>query len=158
MNMELANLVDKNLLCITRLFYYGHLPYKEDTIDESTHTAEVSSEEFINLRDIQSFLSEIYVEEEVDRLLFHCFEGKPLYFEEEGVLKISVDIASAAGLPRIWEDYSIEVESADERRCEFLAKVRYIADKNCKGNEEETYHFSATKTTKWKLEKTVYLP
>lgn len=154
----LEPLIGKNYDCITQLFYYGHLPYKTDSVDDVNHTAVVNSEQFASLNDIKWYLSSIYIEEEVDRLLNDYYESKPLYYEQDGTLRINLDQASNAGLPAEWKKYTIDTVNVDGNVCRFTVQVEYDVDELYVGDSIETFEFEALNSDGWKLVKAVYMP
>lgn len=158
MEKVLRSLVNNNYDCITQLFYYGHLPYNADSIDEVNHTAIVDSKKFATLNDIKQYLSTFYVDKEVDRLLNDYFESNPLYFEENGFLRINLDQASNAGIPVEWKNFTVESINVDGDTCSFSVKVEYDIDELYVGDPVATYEFNAVNNDGWKLVKAVYKP
>lgn len=154
----LNKLVDDNYICITKLFYFGHLPYGDVEMDGDIPFAKIDSEEFKTYDDIKRFLEGIYVQEEVDRLLNNYFEGQPLYFDKDGILYLYLDQASNAGMPIGWKDYSIEIVDESDDRCVFEVTAEYIEDELRVGDDEGKYTFVAINNNGWRLETAVSDP
>lgn len=151
-------LVDDNYTCITKLFYFGHLPYGDIEMDGDVAYAKVDSEEFKSLVDIKNFLNGIYVTDEVDRLLNNYFDEQPLYFDKDGVLYLYLAQASNAGMPMAWKDYSIEIVEQTSDRCIFEVTATYNVDELFEGDPEAKYTFVAVNNDGWRLETAVSNP
>lgn len=148
----LKKLVDDNYICITKLFYFGHLPYGDVEMDGDVAYAKVISEEFRSISDVKNFLEAIYVVDEVDRLLNYYFEGQPLYFDKGGALYLYLAQASNAGMPMEWKNYSIEIVEQTTERCIFEVTATYNADEFLEGDTEAKYTFVAVNSNGWRLE------
>lgn len=148
----LRKLVDGNYSCITKLFYYGYLPFDNTETIDQREVAKVNSSEFTSISDIRDFLSAIYVDNVVEELLNNYFEGGPLYFEYNGELYEYIDAISFAGLASPWDSYEIRIIEQNDSRCIFEAEVRYTKDELRVGPDTATYQFTAIKENSWKLE------
>ena len=104
----LKKLVENNYKCITELFYFGNLPYIETAINGEAPIAKVSSDEYKSLSDIEGFLNEIYIPDQVEELMHDYFEGA-LYLEHEGTLCLYANKTTSAGIPIPWKDFEIEI-------------------------------------------------
>ncbi len=154
MENTMKELVNENYTCITELFYYGNLPYGEVIIEDGEAIAEIESDKFKSLQDIETYLSKIYVSDEVERLIDNYLNNQPLYFEKNGGLYLYVEQSTSAGLPAPWDSFKIEIVNSSENECEFNAIVKYMYDTE---NEYE-YSFKAIKENSWKLCSVVYKP
>ena len=153
---ELKKLVDENYYCITKLFCYGNLPYDLNHVAERKATT--LSERFNSLCELQDYLSQIYVGTEVERLINNYYDNTPLYFEQDDILYINLELVSGAGMVRPWKDYGLTVLEQDENSCLFATKVSFEEDHMHVGEEEESYVFRAVYEKGWRLEKMVSTP
>ena len=154
----LNNLVDGNYTCITKLFYYGHLPFDDTETTEQHGVAKVKSSEFQSIADIRSFLSSIYVSDTVEELINNYSEGEPLYFEKDGVLYEYLDAASFAGMATPWGSYKINIIDKTDEQCRFEAIVQFPADELRVGADTASYQFTAVNENGWKLKGVVQKP
>lgn len=154
----LKKLVDGNYACITKLFYFGHLLYGDVEMDGDVAYAKVISEEFRSWNHVKSFLEEIYVADEVDRLLSNYFDEQPLYFNKDGTLYLYLAQASNAGMPMEWKDYFIEIAEQTTERCIFEVTAAYNTDDFFEGDTEAKYTFVAVNSNGWRLETAVSNP
>lgn len=154
MENTMEELVNQNYICITELFYYGNLPYGEIVVENGAAVAEVKSDKYKTLKDIQAFLSRVYTSDEVEKLLNNYMNDKPLYFEKDGKLYLYVEQSTSAGLPVPWENFDIIIVSNSDKECKFNAIVRYKYDEKA----QYEYSFKAIKEDAWKLSSVVCKP
>jgi len=155
-NMEnlMRELVQKNYVCITELFYFGNLPYENTEIDGVDEVAKVQSNKYQSLDDVRSFLNEVYVADEVERLISNYFDGRPLYFEKNGSLYLYVSQTTSAGIPLPWDSFEINIVSSSEDYCSFEAIVKYVDGVG----ENNIFNFEAKNENGWKLVSVVKNP
>ena len=156
MKAVLSELVSKNYFCISTLFYYGNLEYR--TEDTNSEIGYVNSKQFPNLESLQTYLQSVYVDTEVERLLYTYFEERPLYFEIDNRLAVHISQVSGVGMARPWKDFVVNEPDVMADKCSFSVTVSYEEDENCDDPNEETFLFSATKDEEWKLDRVVYFP
>jgi len=152
----LKELVDENYYCITELFCYGNLSYDLNSVNNEK--AIVTSERFKSISDLKEYLLQIYIEQEVERLLNQYSDGEPFYFEQDGKLYINVNRVVGAGLGRPWNSYDIVILNQSEKSCSFAVKVTYEEDELYVGDSEERYLFEAVYEEKWLLKEIVNKP
>lgn len=150
----MRELVQKNYVCITELFYFGNLPFGDTENDGINEIAKVQSNKYRSLDDIKVFLNEVYVADEVERLMTDYFDGRPLYFEKNGSLYLYMSQTTAAGIPLPWESFEINILSYNDESCSFEAVVKYIDG----AGENNIFAFEAQKEDGWRLESVVRNP
>ena len=149
----LRNLVEKNYSCITELFYYGNLPYEDVIQQDGVRIAKAKSEKYKSVDDIKRFLEQVYIQEEVDRLLVEYINQQPLYFEQDSELFMYVDQTTSAGIPIPWKAFEIEIKTINDSICKFEAVVEYHSD--IYEGDKERYEFQATNKDGWRLNSVV---
>lgn len=150
----MRELVQKNYICITELFYFGNLPYKNTEIDGVDEIAKVQSNKYQSLNDVREYLNGVYVADEVERLITSYFDGRPLYFEKNGTLYLYVNQTTSAGIPLPWESFDINILSSNDDSCSFEAIVKYIDG----AGDNNVFAFKAKNENGWKLESVVRNP
>lgn len=147
MEKLMRELVQKNYICITEMFYFGNLPYENTEIDGTDEVAKVQSNEYQTLADLKVYLDGIYVADEVDRLINNYFDGRPMYFEKNGALYLYINQTTSAGIPLPWESFEINILHSSEDSCSFEAVVKYTTDEP----ENNVFSFEARNEDGWKL-------
>ena len=155
MESILRELLNRNYVCITELFYLGQLPCEDYDGGENT-LVKVISEKYTSKKDIADFLHTVYAEEEVERLLNSYANNKPLYVEKDGVLYEDVSLIGGIGYNVNWDSYEIVILECTDTVCKFnVNTTEYdLAEKN---NKSYTIECCAVlEDGQWKLEKLVY--
>ena len=147
----LYNLVDRDYICMTKLFDCGLLDYDENTCIENGDFRSyiVVDKDFTTLGDIEAFLKETYVQSEVYRLMNEYYGSDPRYYEDSGKLRINISGPSNPGLP--WDERKIENVVLNGDVCEFNVISKFIDPYD--GKQFDTlYKFEATlENGEWKL-------
>lgn len=139
--------VPKNYVCITELFYFGNLPYENTEIAGVDEVAKVQSNKYQTLDEVRSFLNEVYVADEVEKLIYNYFDGCPLYFEKNGSLYLYVSQTTSAGIPFPWDSIERNIVSSGEDYCTFKAIVKYVEGVG----ENNFFNFETKNENGWKL-------
>lgn len=158
MESILRELVDNNYTCITTMFYYGTLPFDTYEGADDDQFAAVKSDEFDNIETIRSFLGKTYTQKEVERLITHYINGSPLYVDDGGTLMIDLSQATFAGMPTLWENYTITIVNKNDEKCLFTVETQYPSDPLHEGPNNAAYSFCAVYESGWKLSEMVYKP
>lgn len=151
---DIRRLVDANYYCITNIYAYAQLEFKYDEATwEHGAATPVVDDRFATYEDLETYIRDIYVEEEADYLLYEYYDGEPLYFEEDGIFYTKM-LINGGGMLCGWEGYTIETINVNGNTCEFVILAHYPTEVHYL----EKYTFYATYEDKWLLNKLIFQP
>lgn len=149
---DIRRLVDENYYCITHIFAFAYLEFEYDEWINEAPVA-VSDERFKTFQELEDYLRSVYVQEEVDYLLYEYWDGEPLYFEQDEVFMMKM-VMNGGGMFCGWKDYTIEEINIEGNSCKFVILVQYSEEID----QTDRYVFQATYNEEWLLDEMVSKP
>ena len=159
MQEEIVRLVEGNKKCFFEIFGLEHLPTNSTTVIDDRYF-QVDTNLFITFSDFESYVRNIYCNEETERLLFGIVDNGnyiPQYVNIDGKLFYDNYAAHSRGYYSTWSDYSIEIISIEDNACEF--KMHTTEDPPPEVGDPVPFvlDFKAiVEDGQWKLEEMVY--
>jgi len=107
LNQRIRTLIDNNIECMN-IFVTGTLPSNQN-VPASQEMYKVTSDKFHTFEDLKKFVTDTYMKAEADHLLYNIMgEGKPLYFEKDGIFYINAK-GGAGGITLYdWSKYAFQ--------------------------------------------------
>jgi len=111
---KMKELADANIYILKNITGFLYLPTEDTPINE--HYYKVKSDKFKKVQDIKQYLSEVYVSSVCDMIMENL---KDIYVDLDGELYIDERYKAGKGYFVNWDNYTLNVESLKENKCEF---------------------------------------
>lgn len=152
-------LIDENIYCNLHVFEMNSLSWKDEQIEYEGRTLyPVNEEKFVDFAAFEEYVRSVYCRETAELYLYKSpYEETPQYVNVDGKLYVDISCVGGKGYYVDWTDYSFEIKSQTEERCEFTvtASVEWPAEVP----QKELYSVDAVavfEDGKWVLEKMIY--
>ena len=116
---RIKELVENNLNCLFNVFELSSLPVQGEPLHDNVYQVEESK--FSSYSAFESYIRDVYIEDEADRLLYNYpMEGKAKYFDEDGKLCVDMELDGGKGYYVDWGNYTFERILTSTNRCDLV--------------------------------------
>lgn len=152
----LCSLFEENLNCMYNIFVLSSLNFEEEQVAEHIHR--VTDEKFGSYAEFESYVRSVYCKETADMFLYdYPYEDNPMYRDVDGELCVDSYLIGGKGYYVDWTDYTLEIVSCEENRCEFTVTGSFTEPSDNPVEEPYTVTGVAVKEDgKWVLEAMIH--
>lgn len=152
-------LVDESIYCNLKLFGMGNLVLDEELINhEGRELRLVKEEKFPDYATFEEYVRSVFCKETADMYLYNFpYEGEAEYVNVDGKLYVDTALLGAKGYYVDWSEYTMEIKSQAQDRCEFT--VTASMEEPAEVPKKEPYVVEAVAVLedgRWLLEKMLY--
>lgn len=117
----IRQLVDANIYCNLNVFGTSFLPRKSESMDYNGRKLyQVDEAVFADYASFEEYIRSIYCKETADLYLYKVpYEETPRYVNVDGKLYVDTDGEGGKGYYVDWSEYTIQIRTQTENRCEF---------------------------------------